>query len=426
MIRNVPQIITAVRATIDTIPDISEKQMKDQFEKLILQPCNSIQPGSVGMSTLVLVIDALDECENEEDVKCILNLMSRVQAVKAIHLRIFVTSRPELPIRLGFKRMLEDIHQDIVLHEIVKDTINHDISAFLSDELANIRDENSLGTSWPENKAVQELVLMASPLFIFAATICRFLGDPNWDPQEQLDILLKYSTRSQASKLDQTYLPVLDRLLIGCDDADTATLLEEFRTVVGSIVILEEPLAANSLANLLNLSCRKVNRRLDALRSVLDIPPNLDQPIHLLHLSFRDFLLDPKKQGKYKFWVDEAQAHNYLARQCLQLLGRPGVLKRNLCELDSPGTLRSEIDRNKIQLCLPAEAQYACRYWVHHLVCSKSNELWDHAYTLFKSKFLYWLEAMSLIERVLDGLMMIDLLRNNVSVSFPAITAITV
>jgi hypothetical protein len=54
---------------------------------------------------------------------------------------IFLTSRPELPIRLGFKKMLADAHQDVVLHDIPQATIERDISAYLKDELARIRDE---------------------------------------------------------------------------------------------------------------------------------------------------------------------------------------------------------------------------------------------------------------------------------------------
>ncbi|KAL9620623.1 MAG: hypothetical protein Q9160_004877 [Pyrenula sp. 1 TL-2023] len=415
MISSIPQIMSAIRATLNEVPDISEKQMKDQFEKLLLQPLNLLKSDSPAGSTIVVVIDALDECEQEEDIKTILNLLSQTQAIDTVRLRIFVTSRPELPIRLGFKRISQDIHQDIVLHEIAKDTIDHDISVFLRDELAKIRDKNLPGTDWPGDKVIQELAQIASPLFIFAATICRFLGDPKWIPQEQLDILRKYSTQSQASRLDKTYLPVLERLLIDCDATETATLLSEFHTIVGSIVILKEPLAPDSLASLLDLSRMKIERRLDALHSVLDIPDEPRQPVRLLHLSFRDFLLDPIKRGRSQFWIDEIQTHYFLAKRCLRLIGRPGVLRQNICNLNSPGTLQSEIDEHQVQQCLPVELQYACRYWVDHLVCSKDEEIWDQAYIFFKDNFLYWLEVMSLTKRMLESLRMIDLLLNNVS-----------
>ena len=415
MVRSMPQVTPAIRATIDATPDISEKQMKDQFERLLLHPLMTMESSSIDL--IIIVIDALDECEHENDIKTLLNLLSQAQTIRGIQFRIFVTSRPELPIRLGFKRMSEESHQDMILHKIAKDVIEHDISAFLTDELVKIREDNSLAANWPGDIACQKLVHTASPLFIFAATISRFIGDPKWDPQEQLEIVLKRSTRSQASKLDQTYLPVFDRLLTGCDGEELRVLAEDFQKIVGSIVILEEPLAPESLSKLLSVPRRRIERRLDTLHSVLDIPTDPDQPIRLLHLSFREFLLDPKKQGNFELWVDERQAHTLLAKQCLELLGRPGILKQNICELDSPGTLQSEIDGGTLWQHLPAEVQYACHYWIDHLTRSKSADLWDQAYAFFKVNVLYWLEAMSLIGRLLDSLTAIELLQKTLSVS---------
>jgi hypothetical protein len=210
---------------------------------------------------------------------------------------------------------------------------------------------------------------------------------------------------------------VLDRLLIGCDHAETVKLLEEFRTIVGSIVVVAEPLASETLAKPLEISHKTIDSRLDALHSVLDIPADPHKPVRLLHLSFRDFLVDPRIEVRPEFWVDAHQSHSFLTKKCLELLETPSVLKQNMCELDSPGTLRSEIDAMRIQKYLHREVQYACRYWVYHLVNTKSNNLWDLAYTFLKSKFLYWLEAMSLMGRSVDSLMIIDLLQKNVSVS---------
>ena len=53
----------------------------------------------------VIMIDALDECERDEDVRAILRLLERTKDIKPVSLRVFVTSRPELPLRLGFRQM---------------------------------------------------------------------------------------------------------------------------------------------------------------------------------------------------------------------------------------------------------------------------------------------------------------------------------
>ena len=58
-----------IRRTIDADPAISEKALKDQFEKLILQP---LSEATFQNLELVLVIDVLDECERDEDIRAIL------------------------------------------------------------------------------------------------------------------------------------------------------------------------------------------------------------------------------------------------------------------------------------------------------------------------------------------------------------------
>lgn len=60
--------------------------------------------------------------------------------------RVFVTSRPELPIRLGFSD-IKGKYQDLILHEIPKPIIEHDISAFLNYKLTKIKDDYNT-VSW--------------------------------------------------------------------------------------------------------------------------------------------------------------------------------------------------------------------------------------------------------------------------------------
>jgi hypothetical protein len=125
-------------------------------------------------TTIVIVIDALDECDGENDVRLILELLFKLQEIQSIHLRVFLTSRPELPIRLGFKK--EKNHHDLILHELPKPVIEHDIRLFLTQKLLQIRDEREL-SNWPEEEMIERLLQMVVPLFIFAATACRFIKE---------------------------------------------------------------------------------------------------------------------------------------------------------------------------------------------------------------------------------------------------------
>ncbi|OBT60069.1 hypothetical protein VE03_10528 [Pseudogymnoascus sp. 23342-1-I1] len=84
------------------------------------------------------------------------------------------------------------------------------------------------------------------------------------------------------------------------------------------------------------------------------------EEVRLLHLSFRDFLLDTEKCEKHPFWINEKKAHKKLAAQCLQRLFRG--LKRDICNLQVPEKPRSEVDRQTLDANLPPDIQYACQY----------------------------------------------------------------
>ena len=153
-----PEIVPGIRKAIDAVPTISEKALKDQFEKLILQPLLEASHASSCDLNLVIVVDALDECEQEEDIRAILQLLARAQDTRPLLLRIFVTSRPELPIRLGFKQMSDGTYQDVLLHQVQEETIEGDITFFLEHKLGEIRTRRLLSYDWPTKDQIQTLV----------------------------------------------------------------------------------------------------------------------------------------------------------------------------------------------------------------------------------------------------------------------------
>jgi hypothetical protein len=422
MVVKMPILSSFVSAAIDADPSLTGKSVKEQFEKLILQPLSKASIPQ-RMSRLVMVIDALDECEREGDIKTILHLLTHVQHIASVSVRVFITSRPELPVRLGFKEVSGTAYQNLILHEIPRSTIEHDITAVLKHELKKTQENHDsrnpgspLPSGWPGEKAIHILVEMAIPLFIFAATVSRFVGDVRWDPQKRLQTVLTYQTASQASKLDRTYFPILDGLLNGLSNLEKETLIREFQIVVGSIILFANPLSTVSLASLLGIPESTVNCRLDSLHSVLSVPTDRSVPVRLLHLSFREFLTDPEKRGKYPFWVDPRVAHEMIATKCVELMSHS--LEEDVCKLECPGTIRTEIDNQIIDARLPAHVQYACCYWVHHLEQS-GVRIHDGCpvHLMLSEHFLHWLEALALIGRLAESIEMISILKTLLDVS---------
>src|SRR5438876_10495136 len=99
--------------------------------------------------------------------------------------------------------MSDGMYQDLILHEVPKQTIQYDIAVFLEHELVKIREQRSLSTDWPSRNQIQALVDMAIPLFIFATTACRYIGDKQDNPKKRLGVILQYQMGTQVSKLDR-------------------------------------------------------------------------------------------------------------------------------------------------------------------------------------------------------------------------------
>ncbi|EXL63718.1 hypothetical protein FOPG_20008 [Fusarium oxysporum f. sp. conglutinans race 2 54008] len=250
---------------------------------------------------------------------------------------------------------------------------------------------------------------MAVPLFIFAATVCRFIDDRNCgSPPMQLQEVLNHRHKNYGSQLGLTYGPVLSSQLIKAPKDKHEQIVRDFKAIVGSIVVLASPLSVAAISQLLDISREIVDIRLDTLHSVLSIPMTCNSPVRLLHLSFRDYLVDPREKEKNEFWVDEKVTHRRLTSNCLRVMR--GALRENMCGLSFPGVRRSTVDRLQLARCLAPEVQYACLYWVYHQTAVEyEQDDSQQVYRFLSTNFLHWLEAMSLMGRIGESL---DILRS--------------
>ncbi|EXL39771.1 hypothetical protein FOCG_17623 [Fusarium oxysporum f. sp. radicis-lycopersici 26381] len=246
---SIPGAAFFIKETLDENPAIVGKSVREQFLKLIQKPLSEAAAVAKVTSPVVVVIDALDECDQEVDVRLLINILSQTKTPLP-HLRVFITSRPELPIRLGFSQV-QGSYQDLILHAIPAQIVEHDIVVFLKAELEKIRhdfnttvgDERKLPPNWPGRANVQHLAQMAVPLFIFAATVCRFVGDSQRrNPRTRLQTVLDQERTSQGSQLEQTYTPILRSQIADLPKKERDEVIKDFKVIVGSIVTLANPL----------------------------------------------------------------------------------------------------------------------------------------------------------------------------------------
>ncbi|KAF2179766.1 hypothetical protein K469DRAFT_295663 [Zopfia rhizophila CBS 207.26] len=373
---------------------------------------------------LYFVIDALDECDDDRNIQVILSLFAEARSLERVQLRIFMTSRPEIPIRYGVQELPDVEHQDFILHNIAQEIVDDDISKFLEQHLKIIRRECQLAVDWPGAHDIRRLVQSANGLFIWAATACRFIRRGKLFAADQLSIILKddyvtdYSTDETSTtdsaitpekQLDKIYITVLKYSAPKYRKSVRKKWYKVLKETIGSIILLFSPLSANSLVKLPHATKQGIYQTLDSLHALLDIPEDQNRPLRLHHPSFRDFLLDQRRCNDPNLWVDEKRAHQTLADNCIRLMSNS--LKQDICRVDAPGVLVTGTESSRVEECLPPEVQYACIYWSQH-VKKSGTKLCDNdqVHQFLKAHLLHWLEALSWMRKVSEGIYAINYL----------------
>jgi len=211
--------------------------------------------------------------------------------------------------------------------------------------------------------------------------------------------------------MENIYQPVLEQLLNPRDVDESRRLENEFRDIVGVIILLATPLSVHSLGKLLDLPEGNISFLLRKLYSVLSVPNNIHLPVRFLHLSFRDYLLNTKSA----FHVDEEETQEDSLALPSRYECQPQAQYLQPVEMwnTANGIQRQIADQH-----LSAELQYSCHYWVYHLEQSKT-QVWkmEEVLKMLKKHFLHWLEALSLMGIIQETVDMINTLQSGIGVS---------
>ncbi|KAH9896421.1 WD40-repeat-containing domain protein [Cubamyces lactineus] len=392
-------------------PDLHSTNPTRQLEKLIVAPLQAVHANTTNETpfpaNVAVVIDALDECTDNNAVSIILKSLA-LYIGQLAPLKFLITSRPEENITRGFllQSLDENTHR-FALNKIPEDLTKRDISLFLRSRLATIGNGFDLGASWPAPERIENLVGLSEHLFIFAALAARHIENPaERDPDGRLRSLLDAGNAAAAKRgISTSAFPILDALYIQVLETAAKklgdTLKAQLKLVLGTIVLAEQRLSPGTLDALLDLPTGTVRRVLPVFGAILTIPDREDDttPIGIIHLSFPNFLVDPDRCTDQSFLVTPRIHHSYVAFRCLNMMK---VLKYNILEVVSKHdrVLNSEIPNLSTRLSqrIPAPLEYACRYWTRHLCEAEIGEDLLTALEEFcTSHLLHWLEVLSLL-----------------------------
>jgi NACHT domain len=398
-----------ILAALRRDPTVPQKDLFFQLKELILNPLLNIDPPP---HPVLIILDALDECEEKGAAKILPLVFKHLTGIP--FLRILITSRPEPHLSSVFNEASN--LTKTVLHDIEASVIRQDIRLYISTELARISQKFNLAVpaNWPTDAERNSLIEKCGKLFVYAATAIRFIGhDRARDPPRYLRLILDTGSLRKAhmtpySHLDSLYMEVLRNSLPPYNDGE---ILTRFQTVVGSIVLLREPLPLHSLAHFVQYESRIVEACLSHLHSVIVPPSNVHETPCICHPSFLEFITDPSRCSMPEFViVPKPEQELRHAIRCFELMGTH--LKRDVAGISDPSLLNEQVDgfAEKVREALLPDVQYACRYWASHLLCLDFGErrLMEELEGFAKRSILWWFEAMSLLGSVSNAVRSIE------------------
>ena len=370
---------------------IGQALPSEQFETLIIEP---LQTSSLHGHSIAIVIDALDECNSEVSSSTILEAFSK-HIDKAPFLKVIVTSRPEPAFHCAFQEDSLQIRSTcLYLHDGESNLVEDDIRHFLYDRLHGITERRGWTSSnWPPDHLVERLVQQTSGLFIFASTLCKFVESTDHF-EEQLEEIAQFSTNYSYPymAIDQLYQKVLNSAMANFSDEQA---VRDCHSILGTIVLLQNPLSLTDLSQLLCLSEGHVTGLLKGFHSVLDIPQG-GGGVRVIHASFPDFLTNEHRCSR--FFVSPALQHRELT---LCLFNR--MVQGNICDIGGLKLSRGTEDLADRERCIDGSLVYACRYWADHLVWasrdgSNADQLVTALDEFVHAKLSYWIEILSFLE----------------------------
>ncbi|RYO82755.1 hypothetical protein DL764_009559 [Monosporascus ibericus] len=354
--------------------------LKRVFENMLKDP---------SLSAVYLVIDALDECDRTkpglgELIQLIFASLALSQKVKWL-----LSSRPEVDVLVKLKDLDIDnsaISQSLVeldaqsLADPVKAYIKHKLTAlkgrrgYNDDVLADISDKISQ---------------RAMNIFLWVALVFRELDSvEGWDAVETIEKI--------PAGLSELYSHMMARIEGGNERNQ-----QRCKKVLVAAFLAFRPLLFVELAVLVNLPLETTEAAIEMCGSFLTIT---GETVNLIHQSAKDYLGENYTSRLQQAGV--AQGHAEIGKHAINAMSL--MLRQNMYNLDFGFKPKDMTPPDPDPL---APIRYSCVFWADHLCflngehpeCLK--ELTDNGkvFKFLKDRFLRWLESLSLLGRLSDG-----------------------
>ena len=381
---NSPLALLAIHDKLETTPLSVVKKFSDgQAQALLLEPLRDIARYT---PKVVIVIDGVDELANAEPsvlskvTSVLCNIMSDLPA----NVKILIFSRPEqwitAKIPLHIKRL------DLATKDS-EDDVGRLVLAKLK-ELAEFHEWNG----WPSYDQVRQLCQLAAGHLGLASTALSWItSELKFKGSAWRDEVIEEVSKLGKGEIDELYDFILDSILPP-KDPDRKSYLEGLKTVLGCLMVLQEPLDIGSISLMLSLDKFDVLHCMKRISSlIVDGTESVtERTVPKVHKSFVDYLVSDRPHSILH--IDPTEQHHSLTTTCFEVIKR---LTFNI------GHIMKSHYKCRSSTIISQDISYPCQWLGHHLENGGERvTLMEDVDTFMKTRFLQWLEVMSLQELV--------------------------
>jgi hypothetical protein len=357
---------------------------------------NILQDSS--LDSIYLVVDALDECVT--GLPGLLELIVYTSSVSS-RAKWIVSSRNWSSIEKSLNTAAQRVRLSLELNE---KSVTAAIAIYIQSKVDWLAERNKYSSETRES-VQRYLSLNANGTFLWVALVCKELSKiPGWKASKRVTAF--------PPELDPFYKRMMNQIR-DAEDVEDRELCIQLLAVVSTVY---QPVSLDELPSLIDLP-DGVRSDYEALSEIVGLCGSFltlrEHTILFVHQSAKDFLIKEAQNEIYPYGVEAV--HNNILSQSLQAMSR--IVQRDIYGLRTPGISIDQVTRPDPDPLIAI--RYSCLYWVNHLIdChpyeNKIEDLLDNGpvYLFLCYSFLYWLEALSLIGSLSNGIVIIRKLEN--------------
>jgi NACHT domain-containing protein len=373
--------------------------LSDVFRKMVQDP---------KLTAAYLVVDALDECD--VGLPQLLDLISWTVSAQPTCVKWIVSSRNRYDIEhcLG----LHNSHTILSL-ELNADHISHAVDVYVDykvSRLVSLRNDKAL-----QDEVRDQMHQKSDGTFLWVALVF-----------EELRGALRRNLPQVLNRIPKGLTPLYDRMVKQIQQLEydypqlcLLTLATAALTYC-PLHMLEIRLLAGLQEEIPNLE--DLERIINMCGSFLTIR---DSYVYFIHQSAKDYLT--VNASDIIFPIGCGQIHYDMFSWSLDGLSK--ILRRDIYNLQDPGSMMKNVPEPDPL----ASIRYSCVFWVDH-ICKVDDQSLDRRkemsddgaiFAFLREHFLHWLESLSLVYKLSDGVLSIKKLLHEVRVCQipPAITS---